>query len=201
MLFLFQDYQQKASLFLWLLCKTNTASAGLKERLGQLGQSGMPALGVTCGHSHLLGCAASLRPMEMQQLSALFKAETSFFSCLLPWASQWLHRMSKTYPGSQHPPQKEEAPIMWVYINTRAHTALPPSGLLTTKGGVQTWFRVGFSPLNAINMVYKFNTNTYPALPSQRGGARLGRHQDQAVGVSQLCSCRWKYQFLGIRFR
>lgn len=144
--------------------------------------SPVPTLGLTFGRSLLLAAefhagrwkrSHHLPSSKLKHLSAL----SSPAFCLGHRGDLQRIKDEQNIPRFEPPlPQKRAPPPLYVCIHTRAHTALPPSGLQTAKGvSKQTCFR-GFFPPNAINMVSKLPTSTYSALPSQPGGAWLGTH-------------------------
>lgn len=88
---------------------------------------------------------------------------------------------------SSHP-QKWSPLFMCVCINTRAHTALPPSGLLTTKGGCKFGLGWGFLPqVPLTRWTNLIQTQTQLCLPDLEVPGLAGK-RGQAAGVSKMCA-------------
>lgn len=152
-----------------LLCSSDDCARKMlqlqvcRQGWDSLDQPGVPTLALTFGHSVLP--AAQFRPGRWKRSNCLRSSKLKYLSALsspalgstVPFS---IPRMSKTYPGLRNPPKSWCPPhyiyiYIYLYIYTRAHPALPPSGMLTQNGGVvKSYFSfwVLFSP-NAMNTI------------------------------------------------
>lgn len=205
--FLFQDYQQRAALLLGWQCKTNAASAGLQARLGQLGSaqcphwdwpSGAPSFWLP-SFTQADGNAAITYPLQSW---SIFQPCLLLPSALGTAVTFSVSRMSKTHPGLSLPfPKRGHPPPLYVCIHTRAHTALPPSGLQTAKGvSKQTCFRVFFPQMLLIWYQNFLQAHTRLCLPNLEVPGSAHTH-GRAVSVCQQCGRNWEYHCLSIGFR
>lgn len=150
-----------------LLCSSDDCARKMlqlqvcRQGWDSLDQPGVPALALTFGHSVLP--AAELRPGWWKRSNRLRSSKLKHLSALSSPAlgtaiAFSISRMSKTHPGLRNTPQKWMSPTHYIHIytHTRAHPALPPSGMLTQKGGrMQSYFSLFWFlfSLNATNTI------------------------------------------------